>query len=245
VTESLAAAPPTGHILALDAIEARFEAFDGDFARSHARQIEAHWRSLSARKPALFNGRVLLQHQGAADGRVFRAAYGAVDYAAFLAWRDFGHPTGGVRNGFSMAALQAADGAFLLGVMGEHTANAGMIYFAAGTPDLDDVTDAGIVDLAGSVIRELVEETGLQPHEIEVGEGWTAIIDPVRVAFMRPVSVAWSAQEARSIMLARMAREAVPELADIIIVRTLADLVPERMPRFMQDYLRYRLAPRD
>ena len=39
---------------------------------------------------------------------VFRAGYFETDYSAFMSWRDFGHPGPVVRNGFAMAALQAA-----------------------------------------------------------------------------------------------------------------------------------------
>ena len=45
--------------------------------------------------------------------------------------------------------VRSSDGAYLLGVMNRHTANAGRVYFPAGTPDPDDIVGAR-VDLDGS-----------------------------------------------------------------------------------------------
>ena len=95
-------------------------------------------------------------------GDRLRASYFETDFASFLAWRDWGFPDRDVFNGFGMGALRCSDGAFLLGEMADHTANAGRIYFPAGTPDLDDVK-LGAVDIAGSIAREIEEETGLTP----------------------------------------------------------------------------------
>lgn len=226
-----------GEIVALDRVEARVEAFDWAFARERADEITAHWARLTVGKPSMFNGRIMLQHRAAIADGVFRAGYFGADYAAFLAWRDFGLPKPAIRNGFAMAALRAADGAFLLGRMGEHTANPGKVYFAAGTPDEEDVRPDGTLDLAGSVTRELCEETGLTLDEISVDERWMAVIVPGRVAFMRPVAVSWSAEDARALMLERIARQDEPELSDIVIVRTLADCAGYDMPPFMTSYL--------
>lgn len=226
-----------GEIVALDRVEARVEGFDWGFARDRADEIAAHWEKISAGKPAMFNGRVMLQHRAAIEGGVFHAGYFEADYAAFLSWRDFGQPGPVIRNGFAMAALRAADGAFLLGRMGDHTANPGKVYFAAGTPDREDARPDGTLDLAGSVTRELCEETGLTLEEISVDERWTAVIVPGRVAFMRPVRIDLPADEARELMLARIARQDEPELSDIVIVRNLADCAAYDMPPFMTSYL--------
>lgn len=226
-----------GEIVALDRVEAKVEAYDWAFARERADEIAAHWAAISAGKPAMFNGRVMLQHRAAIEGDVFHAGYFEADYAAFLAWRDFGLPPPAIRNGFAMAALRAADGAFLLGRMGDHTANPGKVYFAAGTPDREDARPDGTLDLAGSVTRELCEETGLTLDEISVEERWTAVIVPGRVAFMRPVGIDLPADEAREMMLARIALQDEPELSDIVIVRNLADCAAYDMPPFMMPYL--------
>lgn len=226
-----------GRIVPLQRVDARVEPFDWVFARDKGAEIAAHWAKISAGKPAMFDGRVMLQHQASIENGVFSARYFETDYSAFMTWRDFGYPGPVIRNGFAMAALRAADGAFLCGRMGDHTANPGKVYFAAGTPDRDDLLPDGRLDLDGSATRELCEETGLTTDEITVEDRWTAVIQPGRIAFMRPVSVPLPAREARDLMLSRMAEQAEPELADIVIIRSLAESEPLDMPPFMRRYL--------
>lgn len=226
-------------ILDLDEIDARVEPFDWAFAREHAGEIEAVWRRESAGKPEMFDGEVLIQHRGAVEGRIFRAGYSFTRYKPFLAWHRLGHPGEPVRNGFAMAALKTRDGAYLLGVMAGWTANAGRIYFAAGTPDRQDMTPGGRVDLAGSVIRELGEETGLRPDEVTVGAGWRMVLGRHRAAFMRPVFIDLPAVEARALMLDRMARLKEQELQDIHIARGVADIDRARMPPYQVAFLEH------
>jgi 8-oxo-dGTP pyrophosphatase MutT (NUDIX family) len=228
-------------IVAIDAIDAVIEPYRWTFAIEFEAQIDAIWREEIAARPRLFNGHVLIQHRGACEGRMFRCGYSETDYRTFLAWHRLGNPPPAVRNGFAMAALRTADGAFLLGEMAAHTANAGKIYFAAGTPDREDVAE-GRVDLAGSVLRELSEETGLIASELQVSPGWIAVISAARVAFMRPVRIDLPAVEARALMLERMKALPDQELADIHIIRSIDDIDPKRMPMFQQVYLRHAFA---
>ena len=223
--------------LPLDRIEAVFAPREWAFARERKAEIAAHWAKLSAANPALFDGRVLIQYERRIEGRVFHARYLEADYSSFIAWRDFGWPDKAVMNGFAMAALRSRDGAYLLGEMAPHTANAGKVYFAAGTPDRDDITADGRVDLLGSAIRELLEETGLAASEIAVGDGWTAVIEGQRIAFMRPVAIDMEADAARALILSRLAHEERPELSDIRIARSAADIDRAVMPDFTCAYL--------
>ena len=77
-------------------------------------------------------------------------------------------------NCFAAPVLRSADGAYLLGVMGAHTANAGQIYFPCGTPEPGDVVD-GRVDLEHSARHELKDETGLDFEDLEPEAGWLSI----------------------------------------------------------------------
>ena len=119
-------------------VEFRFRPRPWPFAEARRAEIDAHFRAAQAAQPALWNGRVLLPASMPIADRVMTGTYLETDFASFLAWRDWGFPrTGFVRNVFPQAALLAADGAFLLGVMGDHTANAGRIYFPSGMPDTE------------------------------------------------------------------------------------------------------------
>jgi hypothetical protein len=105
---------PPIDITTVDTLELAYEERPWLFAIECAADIDAHWARLTADKPALFNGPVLLMRvQGIstlADGRrVFRACFFPTDYKAFMAFREFGFPDAQVRNGFSMAALRTTD----------------------------------------------------------------------------------------------------------------------------------------
>ena len=229
----------------VDAVDMRVEAFDWPFARTEAARIAAHWAARAAERPAMYDGEVLLQHEGrmvVEDGRrVWRGAAFVTRFSAFLAWRDFGAPGLAVTNIFSMAALRATDGAFLLGIMGAHTANAGRIYFPAGTPDRDDIVD-GRLDLEGSALRELEEETGLGPNEVRVEPGFTLVFEGPRLACMKRMAIDGPADAIAARVAARLASEADPELAGLHIVRSAAELDAARMQPFTIAYLRARFS---
>ncbi len=225
-------------LLRVRELDARYEPQAWPWAEANAEAIAQHWTKRIAEQPRMFNGKVLLMRDLRVEDDCFRATYFDVDFAAFLAFKEFGFPDPEVANGFAMGALRAADGAFVLGVMGAHTANRGRIYFPAGIPDRSDLTDDGRVDLAGSVVRELREETGLADGEFTVGTGWTVVRDGASVAYMRPVGLPHDAQTARERILACIRAQSDPELDDLVIARGPADIDEARMPRFLQAYLR-------
>jgi 8-oxo-dGTP pyrophosphatase MutT (NUDIX family) len=207
------------------------------FAQTRRNEIDDHFASLRRSKPELWNGRVLLMRNAAIGDGVLRGTYFETGFADFMAWRDWGFPDRTVRNCFSMGALRGSDGAYLLGVMSAFTANAGRIYFPAGTPEPADVK-GGAVDLLGNVLRELQEETGLDPAELSIAPDWTAVNGGPRLALMKVIQADRPAEAVREEVLRHLATEARPELADMRIVRSPDDFDPA-MPDFMTAYLSY------
>lgn len=205
------------------------------FAEDKRSEIDSFFAACQREKPALWNGRVLLLHrQRVADG-VFGGDYLETDYASFAAWSAWGRPPAGVRDCFGAAAVKTRDGGFLLGVMGALTFNAGLIYFPCGTPDLTDIV-GGKVDLDASVRRELKEETGLDAGELDAAPGWTTVVDGALIGHIKLMRANEDAETLRARILAHVARETQPELADIRIVRGPADFDPN-MPRFVTAFL--------
>jgi hypothetical protein len=225
-------------IVPLERLDIAFAPRPWVFADERRAAIDAHFATCKRAQPALWNGRVLLLYECAIEAGVLRGRSLETDFASFLAWRDWGcPPAAAIKNFFAMGALRAADGAYLLGVMGPHTANAGRIYFPAGTPDPDDVV-GNAVDFERSVWREVGEETGLGSADLDPEPGWTAVTSGPRIALMKILQARLDADALRARVLDHLARQNPPELADIRIVRGHSDLDPQ-MPVFVDAYLRH------
>jgi 8-oxo-dGTP pyrophosphatase MutT (NUDIX family) len=224
-------------IVPVERLELAFAPRPWPFASERRADIDAHFAELQRSNPALWNGRVLMLHEHDIRGPIFHGAYLETDFASLLAWRHWNFPDAAIKNCFAMGALQGSDGAFLLGVMGAHTSNPGMIYFPAGLPDLTDI-DGTRVDLARNLVREIGEETGLAPADFDAEPGWTTVLAGPRIAQMKRLRAREPAADLRARILANLAREPQPELADIRIVRGPADYDPE-MPPFVTAFLRH------
>ena len=205
------------------------------FADARRADIDAHFAHRQNEKPQLWNGRVLLGRNPVFNDDRFSADYFETDFASFLAWRDWGFPDREVFNGFGMGALRCADGAFAMGEMGQHTANAGRIYFPSGTPDLDDISGATL-DIPGSVEREVAEETGLTSADYRADAHWDCIVSGAAIAMIRILRVDGSGDALRARIEANLARQHQPELAAIHLVRGISDLTAA-MPRFVAAFI--------
>jgi hypothetical protein len=210
------------------------------FAEERRADIEAHFLAQQREKPKLWNGRVLLGRNPVFAGDRLTASYFETDFASFLAWRDWGFPDKDVFNGFGMGALLASDGAFALGEMGQHTSNAGRIYFPSGTPDLDDIKDSA-VDSEGSVARELEEETGLTAAEYRGETDWHCVFTGPAVAMIRILRVDLPGDALRARIEANLALQPSPELAAIHLVRGVGDL-NAAMPCFVTAFIEAHLS---
>ena len=224
------------------ALDLPVQPFAWPFAEVRRAEIAAHFAGQQRERPALWNGRVLLGRNPVFSGGRLTASYFETDFASFLSWRDWGFPDSSVFNGFGMGALCCADGAFVLGEMGQHTSNAGRIYFPSGTPDLDDVGD-GALDIAGSVARELEEETGLVPADYESEPHWHCVYTGPALAMIRLLRVDMPGEALRERIEANLAAQDQPELSAIHLVRSVRDLSPA-MPRFVTAFLEAQFASR-
>lgn len=218
-------------------LDLRFAPRPWVFARERRAEIDAHFARLQRDRP-VWNGRVLLMYKHALAGDMLRGDWLETDFASFLAWRDWGFPDPAIRNCFAAAALQGADGGFVLGVMGGQTSNAGKIYFPSGTPEPGDVAD-GRVDLEASVRRELLEETGIAAEELDVVPGWDAVMAGPRIALMKQMRAKEDAAALRARIRAHLARDPQAELSDARVARGPADIHPA-MPDFVVAYLNAR-----
>jgi 8-oxo-dGTP pyrophosphatase MutT (NUDIX family) len=228
---------PDADVIPVSRVELGAAPWRWPFAIERRADIDEFFARQQRDNPALWNGRLLLLREFALDEGVLRGSLFETDYASMIAGIEWGTIRGSVKACFVAAALMSADGAFLAGLMADHTRNAGQIVFPSGSIDPEDVR-GGSVDMEASVRRELEEETGLDAAEVEAEPGWHVVIDGPRMPVFKVVRAGQPAAELRNRIMARLARQPHPEFADMRIIRAPADLGPTA-PAWMRAFVAY------
>ncbi|MEI7597878.1 MAG: NUDIX hydrolase [Aestuariivirga sp.] len=207
------------------------------FEAANRAAIARHWDAMVAAKPTLWNGRTLICTSATVEHGVFRAELSEIDYASFVAWRDWGRPDQSVVNCFGVPAVFASDGALLIGVMSPTTLNAGMAYPPSGSLEPKDVRPDGTVDILGNMRIELLEETGLDLAEATPGP-MMVIFEGPRLAVVQRFDVPLSFAEIERHFAAHAAQDAHAELSAVEPLRNASQVDP-RMPGYVAQLLRH------
>jgi 8-oxo-dGTP pyrophosphatase MutT (NUDIX family) len=223
-------------------LDLKFERWTWPFAVKNGQAIADNFAAQKALKPELFNGKVLLMRDPEVVGDRLTGRYFETDFATYLTWRDFGFPGDDIFSGFGMGALRDPDGIYLMGEMSPHTANGGRIYFPSGTPDPSDLV-GDRVDIAGSIVREVEEETGLTPADYTAVPGFHCVIAKPAIAIVQVLELKARAPQVKDKILANLARETLPEFSAVHLIRDAGDITPT-MPRYVAAFIREMTAQR-
>ena len=222
---------PRETVVRVDDCRLRVVAGRWAYADENAAAIDAHWCRRHREQPAMFNGRIfLLSHAALADG-VLAASFLASDFKSYLYWREQGHPEAGVRDGFGSALIRAGDGAVLLGRQRSGNVNGGLLYPPGGFIDSRDVGADGGIDIAGSIAREVTEETGGPAgHFLQTPGYWVTFCGP-HVSMAREFRSPLAAGALQAEIAARLASDPNSELTELVAVRR-ADAIEAAAPRY-------------
>lgn len=211
------------------ALDCRLTGEAWGFEAANREAIARHWQEMVAAKPTLWNGRTLICTAAVVEERVFRARFAAVDYASFVAWRDWGRPDASVVNCFGVPAVYSVDGALLMGVMSDTTLNAGKAYPPSGSLEPKDVRPDGTVDIRANMHAELLEETGLDLRDAVAGP-MAVIFEGPRLAVVQRFDVPLSFAEIEQRFAAHTAADPHAELAAVEALRGLSATDHRMMP---------------
>lgn len=170
LSEDFSGWPPEKEVFHVDKVQMRILPGDHPFHLTERDAIAENWQREIAANPHLFDGRMILQRRiGLTRDGVFSEGY-IIPFSAFLWWRKQPERHGGLHI-YAYPVLETSDGALVAIRMGAHTANAGMVYFACGSFEPEDVVD-GYCDPERNMRREVLEETGIDLREAKASDGY-------------------------------------------------------------------------
>lgn len=211
-------------------------------ASDAAADIEAEWHKVQAGNPNYFNGTIYLVDGLSLGDGALAATLLRSDFASYLYWRERGFPQSGVRDGFGSALIRAGDGAYLLGRQRPGNINSGLTYLPGGFIDDRDVAADGSIDIAASIARELLEETGLTDADVAMLPGYLVTETGAHLSIAKTFSSPLGGAELKSVIERHLAKDAKSELDGVSIISALGDLDGLPMPHYARVLLGHLLA---
>jgi hypothetical protein len=210
------------------------------FAARNRADIDLHWERRLRESPAFFNGIVhVLTQRSLSEEGVLSASFVRTDFKSFLYWRETGWRDDSVMDSFGSALILSAEGHALLGRQRAGNMNGGLCYPPCGFIDPGDIGPDGIIDLEGSVAREIAEETGLAAPAIRRSGGYVV----TQVGPVLAMSALYRSPLADEALLAEAGRhiagDAKSELTDFLLAKPGADTSEVPMPDYARALLRH------
>jgi 8-oxo-dGTP pyrophosphatase MutT (NUDIX family) len=227
---------PRDIVLPVDTVDVRLDPAPHPFESANLRAIEENWLHEVTINPHLFDGTVaLLSELSYRDGRLAGRCH-IVRYATFMYWRR-NRQTPGAGHAFAHAMLVSSDNALVAIRMGPHTVNAGRVYFAAGSFELEDFRD-GVVDVDSNMVREVKEETGIDLAEALPDRRYHILSSRNGTVIFRRYRVALTANAMITRINDFVAGEDEPEIAAPVVIHSENDL-PDDLAPHMQPLIEW------
>lgn len=192
------------------------------FETAHRAAIEENWAREKAANPALFNGEVMLLSELRYRAAKLEGSCHMVRYATFLLWRR-SRPAGSAEHAYTHAMPVTSDNALILVRMAPHTANAGRVYFAAGSFEPQDFP-AGQADIDFNMMREVREETGIELEGLARDPHYHLRSTAGATVIFRRYFLGEPAEQVAARIRTFIATEEEPEIVEPVIVRSAAAL---------------------
>lgn len=204
------------------------------FAQNERKKIDQHWQELVQTNPALWNGDVLIGHSVYLGSGRLSARFTLTDFASLMAWRDWGFPDKLAFNVFGMAALTTSDEVLVFAEMSDHTMNAAKIFPPGGSLEMRDVVEGGIVDIEGSMFREMKEETGFDLALARPGPRF-AVMDEQRIAVLQRFTCAETFADLQRVFAVH--EDSNRELKRLVPIKSRAAIC-DAIPAYAQEIVR-------
>jgi 8-oxo-dGTP pyrophosphatase MutT (NUDIX family) len=222
---------PRDVMFAVDEVRVRLDPAPHPYELANTQDIERNWQQERERNPALFDGTtVLMSELFYAAGRLEGVCH-AVRFATLMHWRR-ARPAESAEHVFAHAMLVASDNALVAVRMGGHTANAGRVYFAAGSFEPEDFP-GGMVDVHHNMAREVLEETGIDLAGRTADAAYHACSTNGGTVLVRRFHLDESADTVAAQIRDFVVRDPEPEIEGPVLIRGPND-VPENLSPHMR-----------